>query len=73
MLWFLGLYMLTGYTMLALTIVNLGSIFRYRIPFFLVCMVLGSIGLADVWGRVRAGAPAGDRAVDPFIPPEVAR
>jgi len=43
------LYLLIGSTALGLTMVGLGSLFRYRVPFLLVLFVLAGVGISSRW------------------------
>lgn len=53
--WFLLVYFLIGVVVLALTMVNLGNLFRYRLPFVLALFFLASLGgLPEVLQRVKA-------------------
>ena len=42
--WLLLIYMAIGYIVLALVLVNLGNLFRLRVPFFVVMLLLASAG-----------------------------
>ncbi len=62
--WFFVAYMLLGYTVLALTMVSLGNVFRYRVPFFVSVMLLASVGAGWVLSRIQ------ERTAPSSTPPE---
>lgn len=50
--WFLLIYLGMGSVILALTMVNLGNLFRYRVPFLLALAILACVGgLPEIWHR----------------------
>jgi len=65
--WFLVAYLSSGMVVLSLTMVNLGSLLRYRVPFLMALLVIASLGslprvlevggvhLLEVLGRRRSG------------------